>query len=52
MLFPDGVYYDTEKHEYLTTRINEFLKLTYSVARKSAERKTGILKKNLKIPVG
>lgn len=38
-LFPDGVYYDVEKHEYLTTQENEFLHLTHCIAKDYTENK-------------
>jgi site-specific DNA recombinase len=38
-LFPDGVYYDATKHEYLTTQTNEFLDLTHCIATTWIENK-------------
>ncbi|NII24010.1 hypothetical protein HB364_02885 [Pseudoflavitalea sp. X16] len=38
-LFPDGIYYDVEKHIYLTTQENEFLRLTHCIAGGYTENK-------------
>ena len=41
-LFPDGIYYNVEKHEYLTKKMNGFISLTSQLARDFTENKNGI----------
>lgn len=38
-LFPDGIYYNAEKHIYLTSQENEFLRLTHCIAENYTENK-------------
>ena len=37
-LFPDGIYYNVEKHEYLTTKTNEFIALASSITKSYTEK--------------
>ena len=40
-LFPDGIYYNVRKHEYLTTKTNMFVELTSSISMNYAEKNKG-----------
>jgi hypothetical protein len=49
-LFPDGIFYNVEKHQYLTREVNKFIELVSSVSHSCGAKKMGTLKKILKIP--
>lgn len=40
-LFPDGIYYDVKNHQYLTTKINEFVALASSLTARYTENENG-----------
>ena len=40
-LFPDGIYYDVKKHEYLTTKTNEFISLAKGITTSYEEKENG-----------
>lgn len=41
MLFPDGVYYNAKNHQYLTEKVNEFVRVSADLARVSPEKEKG-----------
>ena len=47
-LFPSGIYYDKEKHNYLTPEINSFVILSNSISNDYEENKNGINLQNNK----
>ena len=46
-LFPEGILYDNEKHDYLTPEINSFVFLTNSISTDCNENKNGIFQNNI-----
>ena len=51
-LFPEGIFYNVEKHQCLTREVNKFVELVSSVSNScEGKKKMGTLKKFLKIPV-
>lgn len=44
-LFPEGIYFDPKKHQYLTRKINSYLELVDSISRSYADKKIGPSKK-------
>ena len=40
-LFPDGIYYNVEKHEYLTTKTNEFIELARCITKSYTKKENG-----------
>ena len=50
-LFPDGIFYNVEKHQCLTREVNKFIELVNSVSNSCEGKKMGTFKKTLKIPV-
>lgn len=40
-LFPDGIYYNVDKHEYQTTKTNEFIYLSKCITESCEEKKNG-----------
>ena len=40
-IFPDGYYYDPENHQCLTTKLNEFVRVSTELARVSLEKEKG-----------
>ena len=41
-LFPDGIYYDGKKHQYLTKEINSFVLLSHTISNDYEVKKRGI----------
>jgi hypothetical protein len=50
-LFPNGIFYNVKKHEYLTRDVNKFIELVSSVSNSCKDKKMGTLKIFLKIPI-
>lgn len=46
-LFPGGIYYNVEKHQYLTREVNKFIELVHSVSNSCEDNKKGNSQKNL-----
>lgn len=44
-LFPEGIYFDRKKHQYLTRKINGYLELVNSISRSYADKNIGPFKK-------
>jgi hypothetical protein len=44
-LFPEGIYFDRKKHQYLTRKINCYLELVNSISRSYADKNIGPSKK-------
>ena len=49
-LFPDGIFYNVEKHQCLTREVNKFIELVNSVSNSCEGKKMGTFKKFLKFP--
>ena len=41
ILFPDGIFYNAQKHQYLTRKINRFVELVASISSSYEENKNG-----------
>lgn len=50
VLFPDGIYYDVKKHQYLTKDVNEFLVLTSLYSKEFGANKKWDLQNNIEGP--
>jgi hypothetical protein len=46
-LFPEGVFYDVEKHQYLTRKVNGFIELVSSISTACSDNKKRNLQKNI-----
>jgi len=46
-LFPEGIYYDAEKHDYRTSKINELLSATICLSNNCMEKENGNFQENL-----
>jgi hypothetical protein len=44
-LFPEGIYFDRKKHQYLTRKINGYLELVNCISRSYADKNIGPSKK-------
>ena len=50
-LFPEGIFYNREKHQDLTRNVNRFVELVSSISNSCEENKKRNSQKNLKIPI-
>lgn len=41
ILFPEGIFYNAQKHDYLTRKVNKFIELTTSISISCEENKNG-----------
>lgn len=46
-LFPEGIFYNVQKHEYLTRKVNSFVELVSSISSSCNENKKRNLQKNI-----